>query len=139
MTENSQDVWKNEYPYLSSVKDFDKNNPKFRWQKKFLKFCLICILFFCFLQSETVFAFKEPVIRVLIADNKNIRIRSDRSIPLIIDGEIFLNKKIKGLTLKNEENRKILYFDKNKQKKYELKSNQQFQVRSSDSLSLIHV
>ncbi len=34
MTENSQDVWKNEYPYLSSVKDFDKNNPKFRWQKK---------------------------------------------------------------------------------------------------------
>jgi stage II sporulation protein D len=35
MTENSQDVWKNKYPYLSSVKDFDKNNPKFRWQKKF--------------------------------------------------------------------------------------------------------
>ena len=34
MTENSQDVWKNKYPYLSSVKDFDKNNPKFRWQKK---------------------------------------------------------------------------------------------------------
>ena len=35
MTENSQDVWKNKYPYLSSVKDFDKDNPKFRWQKKF--------------------------------------------------------------------------------------------------------
>ena len=35
MTENSQDVWQNEYPYLSSVKDFDKNNPKLRWQKKF--------------------------------------------------------------------------------------------------------
>jgi len=35
MTENSQDVWKNKYPYLSSVKDFDKNNPKFRWQKNF--------------------------------------------------------------------------------------------------------
>ena len=35
MTENSQDVWKNQYPYLSSVKDFDKNNPKLRWQKKF--------------------------------------------------------------------------------------------------------
>ena len=34
MTENSEDVWKNKYPYLSSVKDFDKN-PKFRWQKKF--------------------------------------------------------------------------------------------------------
>ena len=26
-------VWKNKYTYLSSVKDFDKNNPKFRWQK----------------------------------------------------------------------------------------------------------
>ena len=35
MTENSQDVWKNAYPYLSSVKDFDKNNPKLRWQKRF--------------------------------------------------------------------------------------------------------
>ena len=35
MTENSQDVWKNKYPYLSSVKDFDKNNPKLRWNKKF--------------------------------------------------------------------------------------------------------
>ncbi|KGF91613.1 SpoIID/LytB domain-containing protein [Prochlorococcus marinus] len=35
MTENSQDVWENEYPYLSSVKDFDKNNPKLRWQKRF--------------------------------------------------------------------------------------------------------
>jgi len=34
MTENSQDVWKNKFPYLTSVKDFDKNNPKFRWQKK---------------------------------------------------------------------------------------------------------
>ena len=24
MTENSQDVWENKYPYLTSVKDFDK-------------------------------------------------------------------------------------------------------------------
>jgi len=35
ITENSEDVWKNQYPYLSSVKDFDRNNPKLRWQKKF--------------------------------------------------------------------------------------------------------
>ena len=35
MTENSQDVWQNKYPYLSSVKDFDKQNPKLRWQKRF--------------------------------------------------------------------------------------------------------
>ena len=35
MTENSQDVWENQFPYLSSVKDFDKNNPKLQWQKRF--------------------------------------------------------------------------------------------------------
>ena len=35
MTENSQDVWKNKYSYLSSVKDFDQKNPKLRWQKQF--------------------------------------------------------------------------------------------------------
>ncbi len=90
------------------------------------------MLLFCAFQSETVFASKEPIIRVLISKNKNVRIRSDKSIPLTIKGKTFSNTKIKGLTLKNEKNRKILYFDKNKQKKYELKSNQQFQVRSSD-------
>ena len=101
-------------------------------KEKYSKFCLISILFFCVFQSETVFAFREPIIRVLISKNNNIRIRSDKSIPLIIEGKFFSNKKIKGLTLKNEENRKILYFDKNKQKKYELKGNQKFQVRSHD-------
>jgi len=101
-------------------------------KEKYSKFCLISILFFCVFQSETVFAFREPIIRVLISKNNNIRIRSDKSIPLIIEGKFLSNKKIKGLTLKNEENRKILYFDKNKQKKYELKGNQKFQVRSPD-------
>ena len=96
------------------------------------KCCLIIVLFICAFQSRSVFAFREPIIRVLIAKNNNLRIRSDRSIPLIIDGKFFASKKIKGLTLKNEKNRKILYFDKNKQKKYDLKNNQQFQVRSSD-------
>ena len=96
------------------------------------KVYLISILFICVFQSETVFASREPIIRVLISKNNNIRIRSDKSIPLIIDGNFFTNKKIKGLTLKNEKNRKILYFDKNKQKIYNLKSNQRFQVRTSD-------
>lgn len=101
-------------------------------KKNYSKFCLISILFFCIFKSESVFAFEEPIIRVLISKNNNIRIRSDKSIPLIIKGKNFSNKKIKGLTLENEKNRAILYFDKNKQKKYDLKSNQQFQVRSSD-------
>jgi len=101
-------------------------------KKIYTKSCLISILFFCVFQSQSVFAFKEPIIRVLISKNNNIRIRSDKSIPLTIEGKFFSNKKIKGLTLKNEKDRKILYFDKNKQKKYDLKSNQKFQVRSSD-------
>jgi len=104
----------------------------FKFKNNFSKCCLISILFICVFQSESVFASREPIIRVLISKNNNLRIRSDRSIPLTIKGKFFSNKKIKGLTLKNEKNRKILYFDKNKQKKYDLKSNQQFQVRSSD-------
>jgi len=101
-------------------------------KKNYSKFCLISILFICIFQSESVFASREPIIRVLISKNNNLRIRSDRSIPLTIEGKFFSRKRIKGLTLKNEKNRKILYFDKNKQKKYDLKSNQKFQVSSSD-------
>ena len=103
-----------------------------KFKNHYSKCCLISILFICVFQSESVFASREPIIRVLISKNNNLRIRSDRSIPLTLEGEFFSSKKIKGLTLKNEKNRKILYFDKNKQKKYDLKSNQQFQVRSSD-------
>ena len=101
-------------------------------KKNYSKFCLISILFFCVFKSKSAFAFNEPIIRVLISKNNNLRIGSDKSIPLIIKGKKFSNKKIKGLTLKNDKNRTILYFDKNKQKKYDLKSNQQFQLSSSD-------
>jgi len=103
-----------------------------KFKNNYYKCFLITILFICVFHSKSVFANKEPIIRVLISKNNNLRIRSDRSIPLTIEGDFFSSKKIKGLTLKNEKNRKILYFDKNKQKKYDLKSNQQFQVRSSD-------
>ena len=64
---------------------------------------MISILFICVFQSESVFASREPIIRVLILKNNKIRIRSDRSIPLTIEGQRFSNKKIKGLTLKNEK------------------------------------
>ena len=103
-----------------------------KFKNNYSKCCLITILFICVFQGESVFASREPIIRVLISKNNSIRIRSDKSIPLIIEGKFFSNKKVKGITLKNDKNRKILYFDKNKQKKYDLKSNQQFQVRSSD-------
>ncbi len=101
-------------------------------KNNYSKFYLITILFICVFPSQSVFASREPRIRVLISKNNNLRIRSDRSIPLIIEGEFFSSKKIKGLTVKNEKNRKILYFDKNKLKKYDLKSNQQLQIRSFD-------
>ena len=73
-----------------------------------------------------------PKISVLILKDKKIRIRSDRSIPLIIKGQRFSNKKINGLTLKKQKDRTILFFDKNKQKIYDLKNEQKFSVRSSD-------
>ena len=101
-------------------------------KKIYSKSFLISILCFCVIQSESVFAFEEPIIRVLISKDNFIRIRSDKSIPLIIEGKNFSNKKISGLTLKNENNKTILYFDKNKQEIYDLKSNQQFQIKSSD-------
>ena len=103
-----------------------------KFKNNYSKFFLITILFICVFHSQNVIASREPRIRVLISKNNNLRIRSDRSIPLTIEGKFFSRKKIKGLTLKNEKNRKILYFDKNKQKKYDLKSNQKLQVRSSD-------
>ncbi len=95
-------------------------------------FCLISILIFCFSQKRTLSASREPIISVLIVKNKKIRIRSDRSIPLTIKGQRFSNKKIKGLTLKKQNNRTTLIFDKNRQKIYDLKNEEKFVVRSSD-------
>ena len=100
--------------------------------KNYSKCFILSISLFCVLQSETVFASKEPIIRVLISKNNNIRIRSDKSIPLTIDGKLFSNKKIKGLTLKKEKNKNILFFDNKKQRIYDLANNQQFQVKSTD-------
>ena len=59
------------------------------------KLCLIGIIAFCLFQNHSLSASKEPLIRVLISKNKNLRIRSDRSIPLIIKGENSQIKKLK--------------------------------------------
>ena len=96
------------------------------------KFCLISIIAFCFFQTRIVSASTEPIINVLILKDKKIRIRSDRAIPLTIKGQRFSNKRIKGLTLKKQNNRTKLFFDKNKQKIYDLKNEDKFVVRSSD-------
>ena len=96
------------------------------------KLCLIGIIVFCLFQNHSVSASREPLIRVLISKNRNLRIRSDRSIPLIIKGQKFSNKKIKGLTVKKENNTTSLFFDKNKQKIYDLKNKVKLVVKSSD-------
>ncbi len=96
------------------------------------KFYLIGVITFCVFQNHCVYAAKEPLIRVLISKNKNLRIRSDGSIPLIIKGKGFSNKKIKGLTLKNSSNKTIIFFDKDKQKIYDLKNKAKIEVKSSD-------
>ncbi len=104
----------------------------FKFFKTTKKFYLIAIIIFCFSQPRTVSAVKEPIISVLILRDKKIRIRSDRSIPLIIKGQEFSNKKIKGLTLKKQNDRTTLFFDKNKKKIYDLKKEDKFLVTSSD-------
>ena len=96
------------------------------------KLCLIGIIVFCLFQNQSLSAAREPLIRVLISKNRNLRIRSDKSIPLIIKGQKFSNKKIKGLTVKKENNRTSLFFDKNKQKIYDLKNKVKLVVKSSD-------
>ena len=104
----------------------------FKTLKTTNKFCLISTLIFSFYHPLTLSASTEPIINVLILNDKKIRIRSDRSISLTIKGERFLNKKIKGLTIKKENNRTILFFDKNKKKIYNLRNDERFVVRSSD-------
>ena len=103
---------------------------------KFIKishnYFLIFIINFCVFQLRPLRASRVPTIKVLILKNNNIRIRADRSIPLTFEGKRFSNKKFKGLTLKLENNRKIMFFDKNKQKIYDLKNKDKFVVETSD-------
>ena len=87
---------------------------------KFIKITRNCFLIFIInlsvFQTRPLLASRIPIIRVLIAKNNKVRIRADKSIPLTIEGQKFSNKKFKGLTLKLENNRKFMFFDKNKQK-----------------------
>ena len=93
----------------------------------------ILIINFCFFQIRPLSAANIPTIKVLILKDNKIRIRADRSIPLTVRGQRFLNKKFKGLTFKLENNRKIMFFDSNKQKIYKLKNKDKFVVNTSDA------
>ncbi|WP_288261848.1 SpoIID/LytB domain-containing protein [uncultured Prochlorococcus sp.] len=95
-------------------------------------FFFILIINFGVFQTRSLYASRLPTIKVLISKNTKIRIRSDRSIPLTFEGKGFSNKKFKGLTLKLEKDRKFMFFDKNKQKVYDLKNKDNFVVETSD-------
>ena len=97
------------------------------------KFCLIGIITFYFFQTRPLSsASREPIINVLILKDKKIRIRSDKTIPIVIKSQRFPNKKIKGLTIKKKNDKAIIFFDKNKQKIYNLKNAEKFVIKSSD-------
>ena len=104
----------------------------FKFIKVTRNYLLIFIVNFCVFQTSPLQASRIPTIKVLILKNKKIRIRADRSIPFTFEGQRFSNKQFKGLTLKMENNRKFMFFDKNKQKTYELKNKDKFVVKSSD-------
>ena len=106
---------------------------KFKFIKITHNCFLIIIINLCVLQARPLLASRIPTIKVLITKNKKIRIRADRSIPLIIESQKFSNKKFKGLTLKLENNRKFMFFDKNKQKIYDLKNKDNFVVKTLDN------
>ena len=99
--------------------------------KFLLSLLLISILFLPTLQSK-VQALAEPEMRVLILKDNFLRIRSDKTIPLIVKGDMFANKRVKGITVKKNDTKTILFFDKDKTKLYELDNTEGFEVRSSD-------
>jgi stage II sporulation protein D len=103
---------------------------------KFIKITRNCFLIFIInlsvFQTRPLLASRIPTIRVLISKNNKVRIRADKSIPLTIEGQKFSNEKFKGLTLKLENNKKFMFFDKNKQKIYDLNDRNNFFVKTSD-------
>ena len=92
----------------------------------------IFIIFFCiypFVNSRKVLCLSEPIIKVLIAREKNFRIRADNKIPLIIKNKIFPRKNIKGLTIKKQNNKTLISINNNK---FDEVSNDILIIRSSD-------
>ena len=89
----------------------------------------ISLLFFC---NQNLNASNEPIIRVLISKEKNLRIRADSNIPLIFKYKNLIKKNVKGITLKKEKNSTILVFDKNKSKVYEIEGEKGLVIKSHD-------
>jgi len=100
-----------------------------RFTNKYFVVGIISLLFFC---NQNLNASNEPIIRVLISKEKNLRIRSDGNIPLIFKYKNLIQKNVKGVTLKKGRYSTKLFFDKNKSKVYEIEDDQGLVIKSHD-------
>ncbi len=96
------------------------------------KFFIICFILFFISTNKNLYALKEPIIRVLIAKEKHLRIRADNKIPLTLKYNDFSYENVQGVTIKKERNGIILFFDRNRSKIYEINSDKGFMINSSD-------
>ncbi len=100
-----------------------------KFTNKYFVIGFIFLLFFC---NQNLKASNEPLIRVLISKEKNLRIRADRNIPLIFKYKNLIKKNVNGITLKKGKNSTKLFFDKNKSKVYEIEADKGFVIKSYD-------
>ena len=101
----------------------------FKFTNKYFVTGIISLSFFC---NQNLNASNEPIIRVLISKEKNLRIRADGNIPLIFKYKNLVKKNVKGITLQKRRNSTKLFFDKNKSKFYEIEENKGFVIKSYD-------
>jgi len=119
------------YSNLGKFKICFSNKVEKKINQSIYKKILVFIILLSSFQNQAVQALREPIIRVLIKKDTKLRVRSDSSIPLIIKGNRFFNKRIKGLTISNKLNKKVLFFDKQKDKCYKL-NKESFLIKSRD-------
>jgi len=96
------------------------------------KYFIICFISFSFFCNQNLNAANEPIIRVLISKEKNLRIRADSNIPLIFKYKDLIKRNVKGITIKKERNSTKLFFDKNKSKVYEIEMDKELVIKSYD-------
>ena len=95
------------------------------------KYFFICFIYLSF-YNQNLYASKEPIIRVLIAKEKKLRIRSDSNIPLIVKYKKLIKEDVKGITLTKDRDSIKLFFDKNKSKFYEIERDKGLLIKSND-------
>ena len=100
-----------------------------KFTNKYFIIGFISLSFFC---NQNLNASNEPIIRVLISKEKNLRIRADSNIPLIFKYKNIIKKNVKGITLKKERNSTKLFFDKNKSKVFEIGVDKGLVIKSND-------